>query len=59
MECIPYINDLKIEIEMLKELNKNNKYSDDSIEKLIKQKEELMNKCKENLKFKYNKGFGQ
>lgn len=47
MDCIPYINDLQLEINILKDImNDNNK---DNIECQIKEKEDLMRQCKNNL----------
>ncbi|MEI3530122.1 MAG: hypothetical protein V8Q75_03485 [Bacilli bacterium] len=48
MDCIPYINDLQTEIDILKDVKSVNK-EDKIIEIKIKEKEELLNKCKENL----------
>lgn len=47
MDCIPYINDLQLEINILKDImNDNNK---DNIECQIKEKENLIRQCKNNL----------
>lgn len=47
MECIPYIEDLKLEIETLKLIRtEENKYE---IDNKIKKKENLIKQCKENL----------
>lgn len=53
MDCIPYINDLQLEIDTLKELNKGCKSK--KIEKQIRIKEEKIAKCKYNLS-KLSKG---
>lgn len=47
MDCIPYINDLKLEIDMLKDIKGNS--NNEHIEKKIYEKTLLINKCKENL----------
>ena len=47
MECIAFINDLKLEIDTLKDL-KNNSNSME-IDKIIAEKESIINTCKENL----------
>lgn len=47
MDCIPYINDLQLEINMLKDIKGSN--NDEHIEKQIKEKTELLEKCKNNL----------
>jgi hypothetical protein len=44
MNCIPYINDLLIEIDTLNKLN-----SDGKLNSLIEKKEKLLQKCKNNL----------
>ena len=49
MECIKYINDLEIEIQILKDLKGNIKCDVSEIDEKIKNKEQLINKCKENL----------
>ncbi len=49
MDCIPYINDLNIEINILKDVKANGKCDIDEINKQIEEKENLINKCKENL----------
>lgn len=46
MDCIPYINDLQIEINILKDVNQNN---NKDIQKKIEEKEKLIEKCKDNL----------
>lgn len=45
MDCIPYINDLLLEIEMLEKINND----DIEINLKIKQKKDLIRECKENL----------
>lgn len=45
MDCIPYINDLKIEIDVLKQINNGS----DEIESKIKQKERQLEIIKDNL----------
>lgn len=44
MDCIPYINDLLIEIDTLNNLN-----SDGKLNSLIETKKKLLQKCKDNL----------
>ena len=44
MDCIPYINDLRIEINVLSNLN-----NDGKLDKVIQDKKELLDKCKYNL----------
>ena len=47
MDCIPYINDLQLEINMLKDIKGSN--NDEYIDKKIQEKTILIEKCKENL----------
>ena len=47
MDCIKYINDLQLEITMLEDL-KNNSNTED-IDKKIKNKKDILEKCKANL----------
>lgn len=55
MDCIPYINDLQIEIEILKDVAENGNCDIDLINKQINEKEILIKKCKEKLeKFSIN-----
>ena len=49
MECIKYINDLDLEIQMLKDLKGNIDCDDSELENKIQQKELLIEKCKANL----------
>lgn len=49
MECIKYINDLEIEIEMLEDLKGNIDCDEKEIEEKISKKKELIERCKENL----------
>lgn len=49
MDCIPYINDLQIEINILKDIKQEGNCDSDSIDKKIKEKENLIQNCKENL----------
>ena len=49
MECIKYINDLEIKIKVLEEL-KGHVDNEIELEKEIKEKKDLLNQCKENLK---------
>lgn len=49
MDCIPYINDLQVEIEILKDVAKNGNCDIDLVNKQIREKEMLIQKCKENL----------
>ncbi len=46
-DCIPYIKDLQIEINVLKDLKNSDNCVD--IDRKIKQKQELINKCYQNL----------
>lgn len=51
LDCIPYINDLKVEIEVLKNLmNDKDESSKKEILNMIKVKECLIDKCIKNLK---------
>lgn len=45
MDCIPYINDLLIEIDTLEKINNNNP----EINNKIKKKRELIEQCRDNL----------
>ena len=47
MDCIKYINDLQLEIEILENLKDNSNNED--IENKIKAKKAILKKCKENL----------
>lgn len=47
MDCISYLNDLQLEIDILEKIKREN--DKDKIDKIIKQKEELIEKCKSNL----------
>lgn len=47
MDCIPYINDLQLEINMLKDIKGSN--NDEYIDKRIQEKTNLIEKCKDNL----------
>ena len=49
MDCIPYINDLQVEIEILKDVAKNGNCDIDLVNKQINEKEILIQKCRENL----------
>ncbi len=49
MDCIPYINDLQLEIKTLKDIKESCNTNYDYIDKLIEEKETLINKCKMNL----------
>lgn len=49
MDCIPYINDLQIEIEILKDIAENGNCDIDLVNKQIHEKEMLIKKCKEKL----------
>ena len=49
MDCIPYINDLNIEIKILKDVKANGKCDINEIDRQIEEKEKLLNNCKENL----------
>lgn len=53
MDCIKYINDLKVEISMLREL-KENRIEDNQdcseFDEKIQKKENLISRCKENLR---------
>lgn len=47
-DCIPYINDLQLEIEILKDLQLN-RSNDENLKKQIEEKELLVERCKKNL----------
>lgn len=49
MDCIPYINDLQIEINILNDIKKYGNCDLDKICKQIQEKQILIEKCKENL----------
>ena len=49
MECIKYINDLELEIKILKDLKGNIDCDISEIDEKIQNKEQLLEKCKENL----------
>ena len=49
MDCIPYINDLQIEVQILKDVKANGNCDLEKINEQIKNKEELIKKCKDNL----------
>lgn len=49
MECIKYINDLELEIKILKDLKGNIDCDISEIDEKIKAKEQLIEKCKDNL----------
>lgn len=49
MDCIPYINDLQIEINILKDIKKNSNCDVIEIDNKIKEKELLLDNCKNNL----------
>lgn len=49
MDCIPYINDLQTEIKILKDVRTNENCNIEEIDKKILEKENLIEKCKENL----------
>ena len=49
MECIKYINDLELEIKILKDLKGNIDCDISEIDEKIQNKEQLIEKCKENL----------
>lgn len=55
MDCIPYINDLQIEIQILKDVKANGNCNVDLIEEKIDEKEKLIEKCKDNLSKLSNK----
>lgn len=48
MDCIPYIQDLKLEIDTLKTI-KSSGNSNKEIDELISSKEKALEKCKDNL----------
>ena len=50
MDCIPYINDLLIEIQILKDVKANGNCDIEKVSNQIKEKELLIDKCKDNLK---------
>lgn len=47
MDCIKYINDLRLEITMLEDLK--NKSNEEDINKKIEIKKDILQKCKDNL----------
>lgn len=49
MDCIPYINDLQIEIQILKDVRANGNCDIEQIDNQIKTREDLIDKCKANL----------
>lgn len=49
MTCIPYINDLSIEIDILRAVKKDGNCDIGEIDRQIKEKQNLINICKENL----------
>ena len=49
MDCIPYINDLQIEIKILKDVKANGNSDINSIDEQIREKEALLDECKKNL----------
>lgn len=49
MDCIPYINDLQIEIQILKDVKANGNCDLEKINEQINDKEKLIEKCKDNL----------
>lgn len=49
MDCIPYINDLQIEINILNDIKENSECDLAKINKKIQDKEFLIQRCKENL----------
>lgn len=49
MDCIPYINDLQLEIKILEDVKKGGHCDIEEINNKIKNKQELMARCKENL----------
>lgn len=49
MDCIPYINDLQTEIRILKDVRATRECDLEEIDKKIAEKEQLIEKCKDNL----------
>ncbi len=49
VDCIPYINDLNLEIKMLIDIKNNGNCDIESITEKINQKKELVERCKSNL----------
>lgn len=49
MDCIPFINDLQIEIKILKDVRANGNSDVSLIDEQIQKKEELLNNCIDNL----------
>ena len=49
MDCIPYINDLQLEIQILKDVKANGNCDVSKVEKQINDKQLLIEKCKYNL----------
>ena len=50
MDCIPFINDLEIELEILYDLKRSGSSSIELIDKQIIEKEKVLLRCKENIK---------
>lgn len=48
-DCIPYLNDLHQEILILSNIKEYGNCNNEEIDKKIQEKQELINKCKENL----------
>ena len=46
MDCIPYINDLQLEIKILEDVKKSGHCAREEIDKKIKDKQELIERCK-------------
>ena len=49
MDCIPYINDIYVEIKILQDVKKGGNCDIQAIDKKINEKEQLLERCKENL----------
>lgn len=49
MDCIPYIKDLQLEIQILKDVKANGNCDVSKVEKQINDKQLLIEKCKDNL----------
>lgn len=55
MDCISYINDLQIEIRILKDVKAHGNCDINAVDKKIEEKENLIDKCRDNLSKLSNK----
>lgn len=49
MDCIPYIENLRLEVQTLKDYKTKFCSDEETVDKMIAEKEQLIEKCKENL----------